>query len=393
MNIMAWKCSKCGMPNFEDDICKLCGAEKPENPEEFIEETTESAAEASAPEFEPVVIEYGPEEEEVPTLEETPIPEEIPEPEMETPEIPEEPVPENEPETKEPEPVEEVETEPETEAVPEQKAEVAPVAEESAPEEAPASPVVPAPETKVKKRSKLPLILLIWVLIIAAAAYYLFVLKGDFMNNDTQTPTSVPAISQSAIPSAEPTEEPEVLEESPLPEETPVASETPVVSEPPVEVITPPTPVETPVPTKTPAPAPKVTKKYKIYTSNDYSFYAAYPVDFSTKTNLHDESLLHLASYEDKVDMVIGGTKNWKKLSAKAALKQFLSYFSGTVLESSSGDTWYSATVNENSHVTRRKAFVKNGNICYVEFTYQESDEAEFLPCMNYVLDHFVLMK
>ena len=38
MSIMAWKCDKCGMPNFGDEDCKLCGTPKPENPEEFVEE-------------------------------------------------------------------------------------------------------------------------------------------------------------------------------------------------------------------------------------------------------------------------------------------------------------------------------------------------------------------
>lgn len=391
---MEWKCSKCGMPNFEENVCKLCGTPKPETPEEEIERNEEMTPEETEPAFEPVVIEYGPKEEDMPVSEEAPMPEETPAPETEILEAMEESAPEEE---------SEIEEEPEAEPIP-----VVADEPEIKPEET--APLTPAPKTKPKKRSKLPIILLIWALIIAAAAYYLFVLKADLGQNDTQTQTSVPAISGSEVPFAEPSiepeepeisEEPEAPEEAPIPEDAPLTSVSPAESEPPATVVPSPAPVttpslapvKTPAPTKTPVPAPKVTKKYKIYTSNDYSFYAAYPVDFSEKANLHNESLLHLASYEDKVDMVIGGTKNWKKLSAKAALNQFLSYFSGTVVESSSGSTWYSATVNENGRVTRRKAFVKNGNICYIEFTYQESDEAEFLPCMNYVLDNFILMK
>ncbi len=396
---MEWKCSKCGMPNFDDNVCKLCGAERPDLPVETAENAEVSEAEATTPAFEPVVIEYGPEENDVPVSEETPEPEEIPATEVEIEEAPEEVVVTEEPEAEIEKSIEEAEVvfAPEAEPIPESAEEPESISAE------PAS-IAPLPK-KAKKRSKLPIILLIWALLLAAAAYYLFVGKGDLSQNNAQTPSSEPEFSQTAEPFIEPSiepEEPEVSEEpeeSPLPEEEPLTSEAPVTEEP--AVVPSPAPVETPaaapaktpVPTKKPTPAPKVTKKYKIYTSNDYSFYAAFPVEFSTKANLHNESLMHLASYEDKVDMVIGGTKNWKNLSAKAALNQFLSYFSGTVLESSSGNTWYSATVNENGRVTRRKAYVKNGNICYVEFTYLESDEAEFLPCMNYVLDNFITMK
>lgn len=395
---MEWKCSKCGMPNFEENVCKLCGTPKPGTPEEEIEQNTEVAVEEAEPAFEPVVEEYGPAEEESP----------VPEAE-EVPEVAETPEPEEV--TEAPEVISAPEEEPEAEVAKETEVTFASVLtiEEPEPETKPTEPLTTVPKSNPKKRSKLPAILLIWVLLIAVAACYLFMTKEDMIRKNEQGAASIPEITESEEPLTEPSiepevsEEPEISEESPLPDETPATDEPAVEGDPSIVPITTPeptavptvapAPAKTPTPTKAPAPAPKVTKKYKIYTSEDFSFYAAYPVDFSTKANLHGESLMHLASYEDKVDMVIGGTKNWKKLSAQAALNQFLSYFSGTVVESSSNSTGYTATVNENGKVTRRKAFVKNGNICYIEFTYLESDEAEFLPCMNYVLDNFITMR
>ena len=179
---MAWKCNTCGMPNFDDDVCKLCGAPKPENPEEFVEET-ETATTATDSQ-EPVVA---PVEEaepaEVPAVEPAEEPESMDAP-AEAPtedaapieEAAEEPVEEP---TKEPEaaavPVEAPAEEPETTEVPAEE----PAKDATPAEKTVASVTESAPKKSSKKGAIITVICVLILALLGAAAAYMHVTNKD----------------------------------------------------------------------------------------------------------------------------------------------------------------------------------------------------------------------
>lgn len=401
--MMAWKCNTCGMPNFDDDVCKLCGAPKPENPEEFVEETETPTAETTSQEAVVAPLEE---------VEPAEVPAEEPAAEPEPAAVPTE-EPAKEPESVEApaeEPAEEAEPIEEPETVEEPTEEVAPVA---APVEKPVAPVAENPP-KNKKSKKGAVIAVICVIILAflgAAAAYMHVKNdtgeataGEAISSVSPSPEATPSIEPiieeepSAIPSADPLDEivDETVSEKPV--EAPATSSQTQKTEgkTPAKVTTKPTAkptaVATPKPTTVPAPVVQETwnDAYKKYVSNDFGFYCAYPKDFSVvETGNANDALLTLTSPDKTANMIIQGLKNWENLSVEEALDRYIGLFDGKVYYRDHGNTWYAASVVVGDRVYYRKAFVRGGNIYCFSFEYNKKDQAIYRPYIEYIEDHF----
>ena len=402
---MAWKCNTCGMPNFDDDVCKLCGAPKPENPEEFVEET-ETKAPAETPELvvapaeDSATIEVPAEEpaEEV-EIAKDPAEETVAEETMV--EIPAEEAPEEEEAaeapTEEPEiakdPAEAPEPEPVPVAIPAEK----PVAE-------------PVPEKKKgKKGAVIATILVIILALLGAAAAYMYVTKneteetavGETVTTVAPSPEVVPEeepepeAEVSAVPSADPLDEivdetvPGKTTTTPKPSSAPVQK---TEGKAPAKPAAKPAAVTTPKPETSSKPTSNASLNdaYAKYVSKEFGFYCAYPKNFSVVDTGHaNDALLNLTSPDKSANMIIQGVKNWEKLSAEEALERYIGLFDGKVNYRDYGNTWYAASVTVGDRVYYRKAFVKGGNIYCFSFEYNQKDRAVYVPYIEYIEDHF----
>lgn len=399
---MAWKCDKCGMPNFDDGECKLCGAPKPENPEDFVEEITEPEAAVSAePEM---AVSAEPET----AVDET---EMIPEPEV---------VPEEEPESL---PEEEPEAMPDAAII---YTESPVLEEEDTPKEtenAIHTPVVPPIEPKTtdtadskepaEKKNRAGIIILgvIIAILLCAIGIYIFtsVQNSRPANSKVSVSPSPKAAVATPVPTPEPTPAPlaDPTEETPdvsAPDVTVVTTDAPTAvptqkvetkptakatATPVASVSTPkPTPVATPKPTPVSTPEPW-NDGYKKFISKDYGFYCAYPADFAVSQENTNDALLTAISPDGTAIMMIQAAKNWDNLSTEEALTRYISMFNGEVQYRASGNTWYAASVKVGDRVYYRKAFVRSGVIYCFSFEYDDKDKNLYSPYIEYMEDHF----
>ena len=392
---MTWKCDKCGMPNFSDENCKLCGAPKPENPEEFIEEMTPPKTDdVPVPEAEEIVFDSHPDADEAVT---EPEPAVVEEPLQEEPAVVEE-LTQEEPAAEE-----------EPEIIPE---------EADTQEDVQATVVPPANADSIadgaEKGKKKPILTVIICLIILAllCAFGLYMRAAKDASTSENTPSANPTAENVdvTIPSETPSEEPvDAPTEEAAIQNSDVALETEsaVNTEPDVETI-PPKPVETLEPAKTPKPVatpkpadtpkpiatPKPTPEpwndhYKKFVSDDFGFYCAYPAEFTLTKNNANDILLTAVSPDETAIMTIQGSKNWNKLSAEEALNRFIGMFNGEVRYRDNGNTWYAASVKVGERVYYRKAFLRGGNIYCFDFEYNYKDSKIYSPYIEYIEDHF----
>lgn len=434
---MAWKCSKCGMPNYKEGNCVLCGEPMPENPEEYVDPKKKKADEPFLPDTDVNA------ENDVAAKPQWGVVEDTPKKSDAKPASQKAPLPAEKP----------VAPSPRT-AAPAAK----PATSATKPAVPAPKPVTPAPKTSTapkkssvsapkKKKGKGSAVVVLFIIIaLSAVCIGLYTM----IQNLQEEPKAVikqsakPSRTATLPPSAEPSFDTEPSFDpyaDPIPSASgmPSASDAPSVStapgvvpsgspaitpsvapsataEPAVPTVTPkktaapkktatpkktaaPKKTATPAPAKTPAPTPKpasslpskpsapISSDYKLYTNSTYGFSCAYPDGFYTD-GTDKTALVSLRSSDYTSFMNIRAEKH-DGSSAEAAMNNYLAYYGAPVLSKECGDNWYIAVFVQNDRVFYRKAYIDGNNLICFDFSCRQREYDSFASDLAYIGTYF----
>ncbi len=440
---MAWKCSKCGMPNYKEGNCVLCGEPMPENPEEYVDPKKKKAEEPFLPDTDlgaenevaakpqwGVVSDQPKKEDAKPAAGVTPKPSERPvAPSPRTTAPAAKPMaPAAKPETPA--------VKPAAPAVKPATPAVKPTTSASNPS---AAPRKKSTSSSKKKKGKGSTVVVLFVIIALSAVCIGLYTMIQNLNEEPKAvikQSAQPSRTATLPPSAEPSFEVEpsfdpYADPTPSADSVPVVSGAPSASDAPgvvpsdAPVVTPsgsptvspattapsvapkksaapkntPAPKKTPAPQKTPAPTPKparalpskpsapLSSDYKLYTNSQYGFSCAYPdgfyMDGTDKT-----AVASLRSSDYTAFMNIRAQKH-DGSSAEAAMNNYLAYYGAPVLSKQSGDNWYIASFVQNDRVFYRKAYIEGDNLICFDFSCRQREYENYESDLAYIGTYF----